>query len=267
MRFCWMCERMQPIEGFSGRNHGRHLCRECSRQSRAERDRRQRRRSVRETLARCPARPAWRRPRSAPEGEPGNARHRLLQGDVPLLHRRVGRSHPRAGRAAPAERGRRRDAPDLGIPRTSPRTDSTSTPTRKLHRERRADGVVGSPFASSVAVEFASRRKRSSDAFSSARAPRVLPRTVGVPGRVRGDRSPASLADPGRRCRRRSGGRRTGPRRGPSDAGMGARGGHKGSRRRNRAGGQGEPPGRQRHFSSARLRGASAPAAEEAPRH
>lgn len=28
--FCWSCGRRRPNEQFSGRNHGRHLCRECA---------------------------------------------------------------------------------------------------------------------------------------------------------------------------------------------------------------------------------------------
>ncbi|MGI8784343.1 MAG: hypothetical protein ACR2L2_11920 [Acidobacteriota bacterium] len=37
--FCWMCERMRPSEAFSGRNHGRHLCRDGARLPKRERDR------------------------------------------------------------------------------------------------------------------------------------------------------------------------------------------------------------------------------------
>lgn len=37
--FCWMCERMRPNEAFSGRNHGRHLCRDCASLPKSERDR------------------------------------------------------------------------------------------------------------------------------------------------------------------------------------------------------------------------------------
>jgi hypothetical protein len=29
--FCWCCRRRRPNERFSGRNHPRHLCRDCSR--------------------------------------------------------------------------------------------------------------------------------------------------------------------------------------------------------------------------------------------
>lgn len=29
--FCWCCGRRRPNERFSGRNHARHLCRDCSR--------------------------------------------------------------------------------------------------------------------------------------------------------------------------------------------------------------------------------------------
>lgn len=27
--WCWSCGRVRPNEAFSGRDHGRHLCREC----------------------------------------------------------------------------------------------------------------------------------------------------------------------------------------------------------------------------------------------
>ena len=40
--FCWMCERIRPNEAFSGRNHGRHLCRECARLPKSERDQKDR---------------------------------------------------------------------------------------------------------------------------------------------------------------------------------------------------------------------------------
>ncbi len=30
-QYCWMCGRVKPNEAFSGKNHGRHLCRECAR--------------------------------------------------------------------------------------------------------------------------------------------------------------------------------------------------------------------------------------------
>ncbi|HYM61514.1 MAG TPA: hypothetical protein VEZ11_11555 [Thermoanaerobaculia bacterium] len=37
--FCWMCERIRPNEAFSGKNHHRHLCRECARLPKSERER------------------------------------------------------------------------------------------------------------------------------------------------------------------------------------------------------------------------------------
>jgi hypothetical protein len=40
--FCWMCERIRPNEAFSGRNHGRHLCRECARLPKSEREQQRR---------------------------------------------------------------------------------------------------------------------------------------------------------------------------------------------------------------------------------
>src|SRR5260370_11032621 len=30
-QYCWMCGRVRANEAFSGKNHGRHLCRECAR--------------------------------------------------------------------------------------------------------------------------------------------------------------------------------------------------------------------------------------------
>jgi hypothetical protein len=29
--FCWCCGRVRPNEAFSGKNHSRHICRECAR--------------------------------------------------------------------------------------------------------------------------------------------------------------------------------------------------------------------------------------------
>lgn len=29
--YCWVCGRMRPNEKFSGRNHARHICKECAR--------------------------------------------------------------------------------------------------------------------------------------------------------------------------------------------------------------------------------------------
>lgn len=40
-RFCWCCQRMRPNERFSGRNHPRHLCRDCARLPAGERQYRQ----------------------------------------------------------------------------------------------------------------------------------------------------------------------------------------------------------------------------------
>lgn len=40
---CWMCGRSRPNEAFSGKNHGRHLCRECARLPRETRERARRR--------------------------------------------------------------------------------------------------------------------------------------------------------------------------------------------------------------------------------
>lgn len=39
--FCWCCRRMRPNERFSGGNHPRHLCRECSHLPADEREYRQ----------------------------------------------------------------------------------------------------------------------------------------------------------------------------------------------------------------------------------
>ena len=36
--YCWMCGRMRPNEKFSGREHARHLRRECARRPREERE-------------------------------------------------------------------------------------------------------------------------------------------------------------------------------------------------------------------------------------
>lgn len=39
--WCWSCQQTKPNEAFSGRNHGRHLCRMCaSQRRRAARDQR-----------------------------------------------------------------------------------------------------------------------------------------------------------------------------------------------------------------------------------
>ena len=39
--WCWSCQQTKPNEAFSGRNHGRHLCRTCaSHRRRAARDKR-----------------------------------------------------------------------------------------------------------------------------------------------------------------------------------------------------------------------------------
>ena len=51
-QFCWMCERMRPNESFSGRNHGRHLCRECARLPKSERDRKSRLSALTQMLTR-----------------------------------------------------------------------------------------------------------------------------------------------------------------------------------------------------------------------
>jgi hypothetical protein len=34
--YCWCCGRVRPNERFSGRNHARHLCRDCARLGAAE---------------------------------------------------------------------------------------------------------------------------------------------------------------------------------------------------------------------------------------
>ena len=34
--YCWSCGRQRPNEKFSGRNHSRHLCRDCSKLGREE---------------------------------------------------------------------------------------------------------------------------------------------------------------------------------------------------------------------------------------
>jgi hypothetical protein len=39
--FCWCCRRRRPNERFSGRNHARHLCRDCARLPAEEREYRQ----------------------------------------------------------------------------------------------------------------------------------------------------------------------------------------------------------------------------------
>jgi len=51
-QFCWMCGRSRPNEAFSGKNHGRHLCRDCARQPKAERDRESRIRDLYSILLR-----------------------------------------------------------------------------------------------------------------------------------------------------------------------------------------------------------------------
>ena len=44
--FCWCCRRMRPNERFSGRNHARHLCRDCARLPREELQYRQAERNI-----------------------------------------------------------------------------------------------------------------------------------------------------------------------------------------------------------------------------
>ena len=48
--FCWCCGRMRPNERFSGRNHGRHLCRDCARLPAEEREYRQGERDIERIL-------------------------------------------------------------------------------------------------------------------------------------------------------------------------------------------------------------------------
>jgi hypothetical protein len=49
-RFCWCCRRMRPNERFSGRNHARHLCRECAHLPAEEREYRQGERDIERLL-------------------------------------------------------------------------------------------------------------------------------------------------------------------------------------------------------------------------
>lgn len=44
--YCWCCQRRRPNERFSGRNHGRHFCRECARLPAEEREYRQGERDI-----------------------------------------------------------------------------------------------------------------------------------------------------------------------------------------------------------------------------
>jgi hypothetical protein len=54
--WCWSCQQTKPNEAFSGRNHGRHLCRACaSQRRRAARD--PRKRATAAVLAPADARP------------------------------------------------------------------------------------------------------------------------------------------------------------------------------------------------------------------
>jgi hypothetical protein len=39
--YCWACDRMKANEKFSGRNHARHLCKDCARLGKEELDYRQ----------------------------------------------------------------------------------------------------------------------------------------------------------------------------------------------------------------------------------
>jgi len=48
--FCWCCGRMRPNERFSGRNHGRHLCRDCAHLPAEEREYRQGERDIERLL-------------------------------------------------------------------------------------------------------------------------------------------------------------------------------------------------------------------------
>lgn len=48
--FCWCCRRRRPNERFSGRNHPRHLCRECARLPAEERAYRQAERNIERLL-------------------------------------------------------------------------------------------------------------------------------------------------------------------------------------------------------------------------
>jgi hypothetical protein len=48
--FCWCCGRVRPNERFSGRNHGRHLCRDCARLPAEEREFRQGERDIERLL-------------------------------------------------------------------------------------------------------------------------------------------------------------------------------------------------------------------------
>jgi hypothetical protein len=48
--FCWCCGRVRPNERFSGRNHGRHFCRDCARLPAEEREFRQGERDIERLL-------------------------------------------------------------------------------------------------------------------------------------------------------------------------------------------------------------------------
>jgi hypothetical protein len=48
--FCWCCGRVRPNERFSGRNHPRHLCRECAHLPAEEREYRQGERDIERLL-------------------------------------------------------------------------------------------------------------------------------------------------------------------------------------------------------------------------
>lgn len=49
-RFCWCCGSTRPNERFSGRNHARHLCRDCARLPAEEREYRQGERDIERLL-------------------------------------------------------------------------------------------------------------------------------------------------------------------------------------------------------------------------
>jgi len=49
-QFCWCCGRLRPNERFSGRNHGRHLCRDCAHLPAEEREYRQGERDIERLL-------------------------------------------------------------------------------------------------------------------------------------------------------------------------------------------------------------------------
>lgn len=104
--FCWVCERVRPNESFSGRNHARHVCRECARIPRSERDQKERLSALWEMLcSQSNISPANRGMAAAWAAEGNDELQSLAQ-----LVLDIGRVHPRKKKRLPFIR---RNHPDL----------------------------------------------------------------------------------------------------------------------------------------------------------